>query len=691
MTATGNFAPSPIRLERQGAVAVIIIDNRPINVGSHAVRTGLLDAIKAIDTDPSIKGAVLIGGDRSFIVGSDLKEFDLPLAEPQLPAVIAAIESSPKPFVAALHGAALGGGYELALGCDARIAAPGTLVGLPETTLGMIPGAGGTQRLPRLTGTVAAIDLITSGRRVGADEALRLGMVDIIAHGDLREEAVNLALHYDGRKAPVLEKNLPTDDPDREELAAAAALRKSRNRPHIAEAIRHIRAVGRIPAAQGLLNERAAFQNLRIAPDAKALRHLFFAEREAGRSAFARTGEAKKIDRVGILGAGTMGTGIALAALAAGLTVRLVDNAEVALMRGRKAIEDQLARRVTQKRLRQSAADAQLGRLHIASSMDVFADCDLVIEAVIEDLSVKRDAFAALDRVVRPGTLLASNTSYLDIDRVAEVTSRPADVLGLHFFSPAHATRLLEVVRAEATSADALATGIALAGQLGKQAVIARNVFGFIGNRIYAAYRRECEFMLEDGALPHEVDDALEAFGFAMGPFAVADMSGLDIAWRMRQAQTGRRDPAARYVKIPDLLCEAGRLGQKAGAGYYSYGGPGQEKGRDPEVEALIVEASREAGRTRTSIAPDTIVRRALIAMVNEAALAIEDGAAETPASIDVTMTNGYGFPRWIGGPVHWARQQETTALHIDCDELVRQAGSGTRRGNLELLDVGQP
>lgn len=691
MTTTPSVSPPPVRVEYDGAVAVIIIDNQPVNLGNHAVRVGLLAAIDATERDPAIKAAILLGGQRGFIVGSDLKEFDQPLAEPQLPAIIAAIEASTKPFIAALHGAALGGGYELALGCDARIAAPGTMLGLPEATLGMIPGAGGTQRLPRLTGTSAAIELITSGRRVDTGEALRLGMIDMLAHGDLRQEAINLALHHSGRKLPLLQRDVPLGDPAEADQAAAAALRKSRNRPHIAEAIRHIRAAGQVPAAQGLLDERASFQALRVAPEAQALRHLFFAEREASRSDFAKTGTAKPINRIGVLGAGTMGAGIAMAALAAGFSVAMVDNAEAALERGRQTIGDQLARRVASRRLRQADAEAQLARLDTALKMTLFDDCDLVIEAVIEDLGVKRDAFKLLDAAVRPGTLLASNTSYLDIDAIAAATARPADVLGLHFFSPAHATRLVEVVQAGATSADALASGIALAARLGKQAVIASNVFGFIGNRIYAAYRRECEFMLEDGALPHEVDDALEGFGFAMGPFAVADMSGLDIAWRMRQAQAGRRAPSARYVTIPDLLCEAGRLGQKAGAGYYSYTDGGPQRARDPEVEALIVEASRQAGRQRRPIAPDTIIHRALVAMVNEAALALEDGATSRSASIDVTMVNGYGFPRWIGGPVYWARQQDSAALQQDCDRLVAAAGDGVRRGDLRLLGLEVP
>lgn len=689
--STDTLTHSPITIERTGSVAVVVIDNRPINVGNHDVRAGLLAAISEIEADPTISAGVLIGGKSSFIVGSDLKEFDRPLAEPQLPAIIAAIEASRKPFVAAIHGAALGGGFELALGCDARIAAPASKLGLPETTLGMVPGAGGTQRLPHLIGTSAAIEIITSGRHISAEEGLRLGMIDLIAHGDLKAQSIDFAYHLGTRKSPALGRKLPPENVEVGEAAATRALEKGRNLPHIVEAVRLVRAAGRVPAVKGLLDERASFQRLRTAPHAKALRHMFFAERRAAKSDFAATGTPREIACVGVVGAGTMGAGIALALVQAGVPTIMVDNTQSALDRGMGSIDRSITRRTRSGRIDAAHANKMRGQLETSLDLNRMAVCDLVIEAVIEDIEVKREVFSALDRIAKPDALLASNTSYLDIDALAKTTSRPESVLGLHFFSPAHATRLLEVVRAEKTGPDAVASGLALARKLGKQSVVARNVFGFIGNRIYAAYRRECEFMLEDGALPHEVDAALEAFGFAIGPFAVADLSGLDIAWRMRQAQTKSRHPEARYVTIPDRLCEAGRMGRKTGFGYYAYSSDEAPGMPDPAVEAIIVEAAQAAGRKRYPIMPETIVRRALVAMVNEAALALADRVTGTPASIDSTMVNGYGFPRWIGGPLHWARQQEPRALAQDCDTLVAAAGKGGRRGDLTRLGLDLP
>lgn len=687
MTAIAPVAvPRPaVRTERDGAVAVLLIDNPPVNAGSRAVREGLLAALAVAAADPAIAAVVIMGDGRSFISGSDLKEFDLPLAEPQLPAVIRAIEDCPKPVVAALHGAALGGGFELALGCDARIAAPATVVGLPEASLGMIPGAGGTQRLPRLIGIARAIDLVCSGRRVAAEEALRNGMINQVATGDLRAAGTALALDLVGRKSRVIERAVPDDGAD-EGAAAAAALKAGRNRPHIAAAIRHVRAARSVPAAQALADERADFQGLRVSPDAKAIRHLFFAEREAARGGGLNKVPARPLARFGVVGAGTMGAGIALAALQADLCVVLVEQDPAALQRGVATIKAHIARRVESRRLTEADAAATNARLATALDVQALADCDLIVEAVVEDLAVKTAVFRALDGIAKPGAILSSNTSYLDLDAIAATTDRPQDVIGLHFFSPAHVMRLLEVVRGKDSAEDALATGLALANRLGKQPVVAGNRFGFIGNRLYAAYRRHCEFMLEEGPLPQEVDKALEAFGFAMGPFAVADLSGLDIAWRMRQRQASTRDPAARYVTIPDRLCEMGRFGRKTGAGYYRYADGPARGTPDPEVEAVILAASADAGRTRHAFTAEEIVRRALLALANEAALALADGAAMTADDIDVVLVNGYGFPRWAGGPVHWARNEDPGRLIRDCDALVTLAGPGTRRGNLSLL-----
>lgn len=672
-----------VHVEHDGDIAVVIIDNPPVNAGSHDIRKGLLAAIEAIEAEDSVTGAVLIGAGRSFVSGSDIREFDLPLDPPQMPRVIAAIEGAAKPFVAALHGAALGGGFELALGCDARIASPDAVVGLPECALGIIPGAGGTQKLPRLVGRAEAIRLIAGAIRVPAETALAVGMIDAVEAGDLRQAAVAMARRMVATKRRVID--LPVPDGDDPEAAAARATRRAR--PHVLAAIRHVMQAGTIPVRQGLDAERETFEHLRTAPEAKALRHIFFAEREAARGKSGRDARPAQVDLIGVIGSGTMGAGIATAILQSGRPAVLVDRDAHALARGVARIEKAIDGAVSRNRMTLQAAQAAKHNLTSGTDLNALAPCDLVIEAVFEDQNVKEELFGRLGAILRPEAILATNTSYLDIDRMAQCAPHPSQVIGLHFFSPAHIMKLLEIVRGSASSDAAMATGLAVARTLGKQPVEAASGFGFIGNRIYAAYRAACEFMLEDGALPHEVDAALEAFGFAMGPFAVADLSGLDIAWNMRRQNAGDRDPADRYVHVPDRLCESGRFGRKSGAGYYRYGDDGKPA-RDPEVEAVIIAASKEKGITRRTLAPEDIQRRALVAIVNEAACVVAEGVALRPSDIDVVLVNGYGFPRWIGGPVHWARQQEAGALAADCARFVKEAGLGWKNGDLRLLGV---
>ncbi|OWW22751.1 3-hydroxyacyl-CoA dehydrogenase NAD-binding domain-containing protein, partial [Noviherbaspirillum denitrificans] len=523
---------SLVRMERDGDIAVIVIDNPPVNAGSLGVRQGILACIRQIDTDPAVAGAVIIGGGKTFIAGSDLKEFGKPIEEPQLPVVIAAIEQCSKPVVAALHGAALGGGYELSLGCDARVAAPGTVVGLPEVTLGMIPGAGGTQRLPRLTGIAKAIGLICAGTRVEAAKAQQLGMVDAVAEGDLREFAVKYARRMEARKRPVRDRLPPADDATAIQEAAEAALKAGRNRPQVAAAIAAVMSVATTPIDEALAAEREVFQKMRVGNEAFALRHLFFSERESHKHPELEGASARSVHKIAVIGAGTMGTGIALAALAGGFEVVLLEQEADALQRGLARIEEHYAQRIAAGKMKMAEAQEQQARLSAGIEDTLLDGVQLVIEAVFEDLSVKRIVMRRIESLLPPGVILASNTSYLDLDAIAEATHRPQDVVGLHFFSPANVMRLLEVVRGAYTSPDVLATCFDVARRLGKLPILTGNAFGFIGNRIYAAYRRQCEFMLEEGALPEQVDAAVEAFGFAMGPFAVADLSGLDIAWR---------------------------------------------------------------------------------------------------------------------------------------------------------------
>jgi 3-hydroxyacyl-CoA dehydrogenase len=684
---TDSAADNRVSIEHDGAVAVVIIDNPPVNASSREVRQGMLDAIRTIASDDAVRAAIIIGGGNTFIAGADLREFGKPFEEPQLPAVIAAIEQCPKPVVAAIHGASLGGGYELALGCDARVTSPDAVVGLPEVTLGMIPGAGGTQRLPRLIGVAAAIEIVCSGRRVRAEEAVRLGMIDRVIEGDLRTGAAAFALQ--AKKRRLSDENVPGESAVVIEKAAAAALKAGRNRPHVIEAIAALKSAASQPFPEALAHERAVFQRLRSGGEAAALRHLFFAERAASKVPGADGVAPRDIQHVGVIGAGTMGVGIATCFVDAGYRVTLVEQDEAGARRGLDRMRDIQDRSVKSGRLAADEAQRRLARVTPTSDLQKLADANLVVEAVFEDMKVKIDLLSKLDAIVRFDTILASNTSYLNLDEMAAGLRRPGDFVGLHFFSPAHVMRLLEIVRGERTNAQTMASALAIGRKLRKLAVVARVGEGFIGNRIYAAYRRQCELMLEEGAYPEEIDSALTRFGFAMGPFAVSDMAGLDIAWKMRQRLAATRDPRSRYVDIADKLCEQGRFGQKTGAGWYRYM-PGERKGTpDPDVRAMIEAASATKGIARHAFTPDSIIRRALMTMVNEAALLIEEGIAVRASDVDLVMVYGYGFPNYEGGPLFWASRQDRAQVLSDLDKLADVSGFGFRKGNVAgVLDA---
>jgi 3-hydroxyacyl-CoA dehydrogenase len=677
---------TPVRLERDGDIAVIVIDNPPVNAGSLGVRQGILACIREIAADPTMRGTVLIGAGKTFIAGSDLKEFGAPIVEPQLPAVIAALEHCRMPVVAALHGAALGGGYELALGCDARVASPGTVVGLPEVTLGMIPGAGGTQRLPRVAGIANAIKLICAGTRVEAATAKDIGMIDAVAEGDLRTFAVNYARAMEGRKRRVRDITPAPEDGSAIAEATQAALKAGRQRPQVAAAINAVMASTSVPIDAALAAEREVFQQLRLGSEAFALRHLFFSEKESVKRPEFEGASARPVERIAVIGAGTMGTGIALAALAGGFSVVLLEQDQAALERGMVRLREYYAQRVAAGKMKAQEAAKQQAMLRAGTDDALLDGVQLVIEAVFEDLAVKRAVLHRLDALLPAGVILASNTSYLDLDALADATDRPQDVVGLHFFSPANVMRLLEVVRGNYTSPEVLATCFALARRLGKLPILTGNAFGFIGNRIYAAYRRQSEFMLEEGALPAQIDQAMEAFGFAMGPFAVADLSGLDIAWRMRQAQAASRNPQARYVAIPDRLCEMNRLGRKTGAGYYLYEHSGQRGLADQTVTRLIEKCADEKGIVRRAFSQQEIQRRLLLSMANEAALLLAEGVTTRVTDIDLVMVNGFGFPKWEGGPVFWACCQDPAMLAKEQERLIAASGIGVAKGELGVL-----
>uniref|UniRef100_A0A9E7ZMJ5 3-hydroxyacyl-CoA dehydrogenase NAD-binding domain-containing protein n=1 Tax=Bosea sp. NBC_00436 TaxID=2969620 RepID=A0A9E7ZMJ5_9HYPH len=655
-----------VRLERDGKVGFIVIDNPPINAGSLTVREGLIAALEELARDGTLEAGVLIGADKTFVAGSDLREFSAPLADPQMPAVVAAIEANPKPIVAAIHGAALGGGYEIALGCDGRVAVADAVVGLPEGTFGIIPGAGGTVRMPRLTDAATALEIISTCRRVRAVEAKALGLIDEVVE-DLRAGAARYALAMKGGKRRLRDLPAKPTDPVAFDKAAAAALKRGRNRPFAQEQVAALRRTMTEPFDVALVAERAVFQRLRQSDESAALRHLFFAERDAARIDGLAAVKPLPVKSVGIVGAGTMGCGIAAAFLAAGLPVTLVDLKPEVLEAGRHRIADFLVKA------------AKPAALSVSTDFADLADCELVLEAVFEDMAVKQDLLRRLDGIVRPDAILASNTSYLDLDRIAAATARPERVVGLHFFAPAHVMKLLEIVRGARTAPEILATTLKLGRILGKVAVVSRVGEGFIGNRIYNAYRTQCEAMLLAGALPQEIDAAMESFGFAMGPFAVSDLSGLDIAWanrKRKQAETGDKSD----LPVLEWLVEAGRLGRKTGAGWYRY-----EDGRkvaDPAVAALVEKARAEHCIVPRHIACEDIQNRAAAAIVNEALLVLEDGIAERPSDIDLVLVNGYGFPKHLGGPLWRAKHQDAADLARDLDFVA----IGSRRGDPQRM-----
>lgn len=674
-----------------GDIAVITLNTPPVNSLNHALRSHIVDQINAAEADPRISGIVLHGSEKAFSAGADVVEMGTPAqyASPILPAVLKKLESCSKPVVAAISGVALGGGLELALACHARVALENSTVGLPEITLGLIPGSGGTQRLTRLIGVEHALEMILTGQTRTAMQLADCGLFDRITTGDLLTAACNLAHELAAGAATSqlardrqLDKKIVTEAI---EEARRSLSTRQRMQPAYNAALCAI-AANVLPFDEGLARERELFLELVNSHQAQALRYQFKVERESSKLPPELQAHPRPVSSVTIIGSGTMGTGIAISALDAGLKVTILEQDPAALERGERRINDHYQSRVVAGKLKSSAAAESQSRLSVSLDWQRLRDADLVIEAVFEDIEVKRQVFQKIDQYARPGAVLATNTSYLDVDAIARATCRPQDVLGLHFFSPANLMKLVEVIRGSDTASEVLATGMAVAKTLKKLPVLCGNAFGFIGNRIYNAYRRHAEFMLEDGAWPEDVDNALVNMGFAMGPFAVADLSGLDIAWRMRKAQAIDRDPRERYVDILDQLCEQGRLGRKTGAGYYTYIDGKQVKTTDASVRTIIEQASAARGITRHPLGTAQIQRRALLAMVNEAALLLSEGVAQRSSDIDVVMVQGYGFPRWEGGPVFWARQQDRHQLATDMQNLASIAGHGFKAGNLSVL-----
>ncbi len=667
-----------VTLTVRGGVGWIVIDNPPVNAASHAMRAGLAAALAAAAADPQTQAIVIACAGRTFVAGADIREFGRPIAPPDLPSLLDAIEACGKPVVAAIHGTALGGGFELALACHGRVIAPDAKIGLPEVKLGIIPGAGGTQRLPRLTGVPAAIGMAASGRMVEAQEALALGAVDAIAQGDLREAAGAHALGLVG--APLRRARdalAPPFDAAQADAAERAALAKARGQIAPGEAARLVRLAATAPLAQGLADERATFLKLVASDQSRAMRHAFFAEREAVKVPHLAGVAPRRLESVAVIGAGTMGAGISVAVAAAGIAVHVVERDEAAAAAGRARVAGLFERMAKSGRL-SAHQHAQAAALHsVGSDFDAaVANADLVIEAAFEEIGVKQAIFRRLDGAAKPGAVLATNTSYLDVDAIAAVTGRAQDVIGLHFFSPANIMKMVEAIEGKMTAPDAVATGVALARRIGKIPVVCKVCDGFVGNRILGAYRAVQEILLEDGGLPHEMDAALESFGFAMGPWAVADLAGLDIGRARREAQKKTHDPLMRDGgTIVDRLTDLKRYGQKTGRGFYLY-----ENGKrlvDPEVATLIGTIAREKGVTRRPVDGDLVVRATRAAMANEGAKILAEAIVPRALDIDVVYLHGYGYPVWRGGPMFEADRVGARQILADMREVHAICGHG--------------
>ncbi|WP_333669786.1 3-hydroxyacyl-CoA dehydrogenase NAD-binding domain-containing protein [Elioraea tepidiphila] len=658
-----------VRHERHGDVHVLRLANPPVNTLRHALRQELVAALDDA-TAAGAKAVVLIGEGRMFSAGAEMTEFGGPRLEPTLTQVIDALDAFPGLTVAAIHGHALGGGLELALGCRARVAASSAQVGLPEVKRGILPGAGGTQRLPRLIGAEPALALISTGDSVPAPRAKELGILDAIIEGDLAEGAIAYARAElaAGREHPRARDRAVAGDLAAFDAAASGVAKRARGMeapPATAEAVR---ASLTEPFEQGLATERRLFERLVKGEQSQALRHSFFAEREAQKVAGLEGIDARPVSRAAVIGAGTMGGGIAMSFANVGIPVTIIETSGEALQRGLGRVEANWRRSVKSGRMTDQEVSQRLGLIRGTTDLAELRDADVIIEAVFEDMEVKQGVFRELDRLARPGAVLATNTSYLDVDAIAGVTSRPGDVLGMHFFSPANVMRLLEIVRGKATSAAALATAVAIGRRIAKVPVVVGNCFGFVGNRMSFQRGRQGELMLQEGALPWEVDKVMTGFGLAMGPFAVADLAGLDIGGMVRKA-FGIPFP------IADAMVAAGRLGQKTGKGWYRYAGDGRTPEPDPETERMILEISASLGKTRRAIPPEEIVDRMTLSLVNEGAKILEEGIAARASDIDVIFVNGYGWPAWRGGPMWHAERMGLRAVRDRLAELAALTG----------------
>ncbi|MCR9072834.1 MAG: 3-hydroxyacyl-CoA dehydrogenase NAD-binding domain-containing protein [Alphaproteobacteria bacterium] len=657
--------------ERRGRIALLKLNNPPVNGLGWPVREGLEAAILRLAADAEVDGIVVTGAGRMFCAGADIREFgtEPPAHVRRLTPILDDLEGMEKPVVAAIHGVAAGGGLELALGCHYRVCGPKTKLGLPEVTLGILPGAGGTQRMPRVAGVSKALELIVSGRLVSEKEAYESGIVDELVDGDV-DTVIAAAV-------AAAERLAKSDSAPRRSCDRTDGLQEAKDNPGLFDSfrksmakrargmnapyacVRCIEAAATMEFADGLKFERKEFEQLVNADEARSMRHAFFAEREVAKIPdVAKDTPTRPIQNAGVIGCGTMGGGIAMVFANAGIPVTIVESEQAALDAGIEKIRKNYAATVSKGRLGQAEMDKRMALITPTTDLVELAATDIVVEAVFEDMSVKKELFARLDRVCKPGVIMATNTSTLDVDEIAAATSRPEDVIGTHFFSPANVMRLMENVRGEKTSDDVIATVMGLSKTLGKVGVLVGVCHGFVGNRMLHQYLREAMFLVEEGALPQDIDRVLYDFGMPMGPFAMCDLAGNDVGWRVRQEQikaNGGKPTNIRYSgTIADKICDLGRFGQKTGKGWFKYA-DGRTPEPDPEVEAIIVETSAELGLERRDISDDEILERCLYPLVNEGAKILDEGIALRASDIDVVWMHGYGFPRFRGGPMFWA------------------------------------
>ncbi|MGO9837488.1 MAG: 3-hydroxyacyl-CoA dehydrogenase NAD-binding domain-containing protein [Polyangiaceae bacterium] len=702
-----------VSFEKRGAVGVITIDSPPVNALSQPVRQGLVDCLGKALAEPGVQAIVLTCKGRTFIAGADITEFGKPPKGPELGAVIARFEASDKPVIAAIHGTALGGGLEVALGCNYRIATRDAKCGLPEVKLGILPGAGGTQRLPRLIGFPKALEMIVSGEPVSAATAKDLGLLDHVVRedeGDLVTAAVAFAEQVAARRPLPKIRDLTANiekaraQPELFEKARKDAVARSRGGQAPLRCIEAVKAAADLPFDQGLKRERELIAEAIESTESKALRHVFFAERQAAKIPDVPPNTpTTPVRRVAVLGAGTMGGGIAMAFANAGISVVMVDREQSFVDKGLAIISKNYASTVSKGRLSQAEMDARVGRISGTTSWDGLAEVDLVIEAVFEEMGLKKEIFGRLDKLCRKDAILATNTSTLDVNEIARSTSRPEQVIGLHFFSPANVMRLLEIVRGEKTSKAVVATSMKLAKDISKVGVLVGVCYGFVGNRMLHAYGREAQFLIQEGALPQQVDAVMTKLGFAMGPCATSDLAGIDVGWRIRKGQP-KPPPGERYSgAVADRLAEMGRFGQKTNAGFYRYEPGSRTPLTDPAVEGIIAEVSNELGIARRAIENDEILERCMYAMVNEGAKILDEGIALRASDIDTVWINGYGFPPHRGGPMFYAdtvglakiltRVQEFLAKHgkvwTPSPLLQRLASEGRTFASLDAQRAG--